>query len=353
MANTFCRYLSNGMRIQTYYNKQAALPCCMYGEPSVHLDDPKFNEKFSVINQRTNCFYCAHEKNSLRKQSFKEVQGDPPAGKIAYLELSVDMTCNAACLSCDDHFSSTWVAQMKKFKLKTEDDYPDFQKPEEIVEQLFNTIDFSYLQHLKFFGGEPFYADTTELFPAKFIEQYDSTQVVLSFVTNGSVRPSEHIQELIRKFKSVNISLSIDGVGEKFNYLRYPLKWEKVLDTIRYMQSLNIDRFIVSCTTSALNVNYCDEIISWADEFFKGDHRFHSVSFSICNGDLSLVAMTEELKQVVVRKYSEHRQLLEMLEPFPCIEDETKRMLNYVNKIDSLRNLSWKKTFPELTEYFI
>lgn len=342
------------MRIQTYYDRQAALPCCKFNEPAIDLADATLSEQFLKIAQRPECRHCDYEKNSLRLQSFRDIPNDPPDGKVAYLELSVDTACNAACLSCNDHFSSTWVKQMKKFKLKTADDYPDFQSPKQIVDQVFNSIDLSYLRHVKFYGGEPFYADSTELFLSRFAQEHDASVVDVSFSTNGSQRPSKQIVELLKQYKNINVSFSIDATERRFDYLRYPLDWNNVQTVLRDFQSLDIDikTFSVAVTTSALNVYYCKDIIDWANNFFAGDSRFNGVHFSFCTGPLSLTAMTEDLKQHMLEKYSNHTNLTDLLTNVPCIPQETRNMLDYVEKMDSFRNLNWKQTFPEIVEYY-
>jgi hypothetical protein len=45
----------------------------------------------------------------------------------------------------------------------------------------------------------------------------------------------KNIIELWKKCKSVQINVSVDGIDEHFNYLRWPLQWSQVRDNIRFI----------------------------------------------------------------------------------------------------------------------
>jgi len=348
----FCGFLSNGLRVQTDWGKLNALPCCLYPNPPIYFTDPEFDQKFTQINDQTHCTGCNHHydvKKSLRGQAQTLVAPDAPNGAITYLELSIDIDCNAACLSCTDSYSSTWVAQNKKFKIKTVDDYPDPQDSKGVVDQLFARYDFSHLKQLVFFGGEPLKAFTTELFLIALCNKFDTSNIDLTFVTNASVPPTHVVSDLFKKFHKVNMNLSLDGIGQQFEYLRYPLKWDRVIDNISYLRTLDVDRFIVTATINPLNAYYCDRLINWAHDYFNGD-RLHSIAFSKCNGIMSLSAIPPKLLGVVQKKYADHGQLSGM---FSSIFSQSKNeMMKYIAAMDRNRKQSWQQIFPEMVEYF-
>jgi sulfatase maturation enzyme AslB (radical SAM superfamily) len=67
------------------------------------------------------------------------------------------------------------------------------------------------------------------------------------------------------KFQNVNFCFSIDGVGPVFEYLRYPLKWDRVQENIKYCRDNNIS-VSASYTISNLNIAYHPETTKWFDD---------------------------------------------------------------------------------------
>jgi MoaA/NifB/PqqE/SkfB family radical SAM enzyme len=345
MANKFCGFLSNGLRVQTDWDRLKVMPCCAYPGAPVYFDDPEFDAKFVKIHNQVSCTGCNyhHEpKNSLR--------GHARDGAITYLELSIDLECNAACLSCNDSFSSTWAAQNKKFKIKSEHDYPDPQDPRKVVDQLFARYNFSHLKQLLFFGGEPMKAPTTELFLTRLVQEYNIADIELTFVTNASLPPPPAVSALFKQFRKVNMNLSLDGIGEQFEYLRYPLSWQRVVDNISYLRTLDVDQFLVTATINPFNAYYCDRLISWANSYFSGD-RLHSVAFSKCTGSMDLYMTPQKLINVLREKYADHPQLARMFNSTTA-QNNTK-MMEYIAAMDRYRKQSWQQVFPEVCEYFV
>ena len=352
MANSFCKYLSNGLRVQSDWGKLMVNPCCLVPTPMVYLTDPLFDQKMNNFHTASACHGCQSENYHMRDRATIDIDGAPENGVISFLELSIDIDCNAACLSCGDFFSSTWVAQNKKFKIKTVDDYPDPQDPDNVVNQLFETFDLSQLQKVSFMGGEPFRAKTTELFLNRLTESYPTSNIKLLFTTNASIRPTPDLISLIAKFKSVSVIFSLDGVDKRFEYLRYPLSWDKVCDTIAYFKTLNILEFGITYTINPFNIYYCDEILNWSDKFFKNDPQFFKVGFVPASGTLGLGPLPLEYKQVLLEKYSTHPRLHKMLTTLPTNNVNYQNLLTYINQMDNFRNLSWKDTFPEIVHFF-
>ena len=40
------------------------------------------------------------------------------------------------------------------------------------------------------------------------------------------------------KLKNLNICISIDGIGKQFEYIRYPLKWDTLLNNLKFFSAL-------------------------------------------------------------------------------------------------------------------
>jgi hypothetical protein len=125
------------------------------------------------------------------------------------------------------------------------------------------------LIHLDLPGGEPFLSGIDE--QKKLLQHYidigRSSQITLHYTTNSTIFPDDSWWQLWNSFKEIDIQLSIDAVGDRYEYIRYPANWSQVV--------LNVDQYIaksqhmtnlklsVSHTVSAYNVYYLDEFFSW------------------------------------------------------------------------------------------
>lgn len=165
------------------------------------------------------------------------------------IKLYTSNVCNSTCVTCGPKHSSAWATL-------------ENQKTFEIINtDLIDSFDYSNIVILNFVGGEPLYEKTNFLILEKLISA-GNTNCNVSITTNGSAILTQKQKDVLGQFKNLNINLSIDGIGPVFEYLRYPLKWNDLLDSIAFYRSLNID-LSVSYTISNLNVLYYQETINW------------------------------------------------------------------------------------------
>ena len=112
------------------------------------------------------------------------------------------------------------------------------------------------LKYVKFFGGEPLFTDTH----LKFIKHIPyPEQVILHYTTNGSIYPNDMILEEWKKFKTIIFAASLDGIEEQFDYVRWPLPWNKVSKNLmRLRENKDIWNIIfrVEFTVNFLNAYY-------------------------------------------------------------------------------------------------
>ena len=64
--------------------------------------------------------------------------------------------------------------------------------------------------------------------PRDFVRQ----EIALALNTNTTYLPGA-ILEKLRKFKKIHMNLSIDSVGDVYEYIRFPAKWEKINNNIK------------------------------------------------------------------------------------------------------------------------
>jgi len=298
---------------------------------------------------------------SPRLRSFNAVpDADVPNGVPVELELSIDLTCNAACLSCGPWSSTTWIKQYIKYDIKSADDTPDLKPSDRWLNEIKKLGPLTHVRSITFLGGEPFKSPV----PVKFLKLVNSTvgldHVRVHFQSNASIVPSLELIPLLRACQRVSYGLSIDGVGDRFNYLRYPLHWNKVVKTLNYVKSLGLDNLMFSlvATTNPLNVYYYREIETWAQDFFKDHVPTDNPDYCLirpnrCSGTLDLALIPSALRAKTIEEYGADHPVSKMLDGLTSDHNvDPTQMLQYLDRWDLLRKKNWRETFPEVAEYF-
>jgi len=88
------------------------------------------------------------------------------------------------------------------------------------------------VKRMEVVGGEPFYTNVWEKVWDRLIEKGYSKNIDLTMSTNGTIFKEKLLHKLAKNFKTVGIALSIDGIGDMFEYLRKNGDWNKVKDNL-------------------------------------------------------------------------------------------------------------------------
>lgn len=363
MANNFCKFLSNGFRIKSEGTTLTYAPCCWYNKEIPLIDNPDFDKQKNAISQITNwvpeCGACkliedsgAYGTQSPRMRSFREIPDDIPNDVPGWIELTIDTTCNAACIMCGPWHSTTWRKQEVKFQLKTKDDLPDLVDPMQWLDFICNKWPLTYVKSVSFLGGEPFQSPVPFEFLKRLKAEHGTLEdITVHFQTNGSVKPDPELLELIKECKIYRHNISIDAVGERFEYLRYPLSWERVQATTDYMKSLNLDniQFVVLATINPLNVWYYDELESWVNETFP-NRTYPVLKPNKSMGTVDFSSTPALLRFHTAKKLGRDHPLTKFLYHSP--QQDWKSLIDYIDRLDGYRKTDWKQVFPDIVGYF-
>ena len=264
------------------------LPCCKY-QPS--SDDLEYNIRIHSLNEYSTsaflnqikqkfiqdqwpagCVRCQiEEQNNI--QSKRQLDHDRWQEHYAQYQLDNDQwitasiafgnTCNLKCITCGSYSSSRWQEEyqtvygqdFRHVKFYRDNFVDDF------VSQAPGII------HLDIPGGEPFLsgvADQKKLLK-HYIKSGKSTDISIHYTTNATIFPDSEWWELWSNFREIDLQLSIDGIGARYEYIRYPANWNNTeSNVIKYLQkNLPNLRLSVSHTVSAYNIFYLDEFFSW------------------------------------------------------------------------------------------
>lgn len=203
----------------------------------------------------------------------------------------LDNICNSACQSCNQNFSTKIGSLYGK-------NFPMIDN-----QHLFDSIPTERIVELDINGGEP----TASPKYQALLGDLPPNLKVLRVNTNGS-RLLPNIEQILDKGIYVTITLSLDGVGDVHDYVRWPIKWERYLGTLESYKKLK-DRFSnldlqAWTTVHALNLKDFSNIQAVAKEF----------------GLKHSWALLENPRQISI-KYSNHLtiQAKEFLESDPVI----------------------------------
>jgi hypothetical protein len=134
--------------------------------------------------------------------------------------------------------------------------------------------DPSRLRGLYFTGGEPMLEKQVELVLDHLIEHGAAGHVTIEMNTNCTVLREPLLEKLLR-FRQVTLGLSIDAVGDCFEYIRYPARWQTVRRNVERLVGLAGERLALSATVVLQAYNVLD-LVS-ALEFFDG----HGIPFNV------------------------------------------------------------------------
>jgi MoaA/NifB/PqqE/SkfB family radical SAM enzyme len=361
MANIFCRYLSNGYRLVLNGSALTYKPCCWY-TTEINVDDPNFERKKDRISKITDwvpeCGCRSLEQSGVngnlppRSRSFVVIPDESTPDNIpVWVELSIDTTCNAACLSCGDHHSTTWRKQNIKFNIKNKDDLPDLLDPLELLEQIKVKFPLDNINAVNFLGGEPFQSPVTYEF-LKYVKNLKGLQnLLVTISTNGSIQPDSKLVDLLSECKDVRYLFSLDGVGEQFEYIRYPLNWKKINDTVKFINATPGNKLLtVLSTVNPLNIFYYDQLEAWAKSA-ELDVNFSNIVPNRCTGTLDLALTPMELRKELTKKYGPDHKISKMISNLNYNYNYSS-MIEYLDLWDNNRKTDWRKLFPEIVKYF-
>lgn len=261
-------------------------------------------------------------------------------------------TCNLKCITCNSETSSRWQKEYNDI-YGVDNKHVKFYKQdfvEKFVKQAPNVV------HFDIPGGEPFLSGVAEQqqLLKYYIDTRQASKITLHYTTNATAFPDHVWWDLWQHFREVDLQLSIDGIGDKYEYIRYPAIWNDVTKNVhRYIaqQGGNI-RLSVSHTVSAYNIYYLDEFFSWCRDTGLPTPWVGRVHNPI---HMRPSVWCEPARQTIVDKlktsqYFEVQTWAELIKN----TDDSAHFLNfkkYLHAHDKYRELSFKKTFPELDKY--
>lgn len=258
--------------------------------------------------------------------------------------------CNLRCTMCNDYLSSGWISEKKKYNIPSREIWLISQK-----DPIWDYIkrNSKYTKAIEFIGGEPFMMLQEEQCDLLdyLIDTGDCRHIILKYNTNGT-RMSQDIVSRWKHFRTIELNVSMDGVKDRFHYLRYPGSWELFEDTLRFYQECSRENpnivIMTLFTTSVLSMGYVGEYLDYcrSRSIKTFLNPLHDPRY------LNIFNTSEKIKKWLISRIDEIddleiQSIKRNLGKFTEI-DYTTEMISVLEDLDRKRNLDFRSTFPEL-----
>lgn len=253
---------------------------------------------------------------------------------IRYVDIRLGNLCNLKCRMCNPWSSSMWVKDwnsvvdtsktLEPSKPLTDDDmawmeelgqWPDWKGTIRNFIKMAPTIREIYLT-----GGEPTLATAQYKLLEYCIDQKLAKKIKLKYNTNLTNIPPKMV-DYWKHFKHVRLNASIDAVGDRDRYIRYPSNWDKVEENFDLLGKIPNVSIQIHCTVQALNIIALPEFFEWVTS--KG-YKDTDVYLNILNHPkcMNIRVLPPELKKQAIEKLKPYEHWLKVVEIMNYMETE-------------------------------
>lgn len=236
------------------------------------------------------------EKRGMRSDRFTHLQRNYDYLKDNYKELDVvkgnnletpydldlrpSNLCNLTCRMCTTVNSSKINDDVEKNPELKEffgtSSYPayDGEKTSKIIEE---GLDLTHVKYIKLLGGEPL-ADKGVVKILKFlVDSGKAKEVTLNMTTNATL--TDRYFDLLSKFKKISLTISLEGTGKTFEYIRDPADWEKCRTNLEQIRNVPTESYIgINLVFQMYNALTVDQWLPWFIEDWQ--HNYYNVGNS-------------------------------------------------------------------------
>jgi MoaA/NifB/PqqE/SkfB family radical SAM enzyme len=227
---------------------------CQYQEKiGHHSHRQKYNEYYYIKNEQSSDYY----KNIVEKLHINTLQ------RPLYVDIHIGNLCNLKCLTCNEKDSSMFHAENKILGI-SEAPNTDYTKFVIDTADAIKEIIHPKLLFLDVRGGETLMVPEIKKVLST-IPNDIAKNITLKIQTNGTTFPDKTWVSIFKKFKNTKVNVSMDAYENDNTYIRYPSNWQKILNTIEYLEQQNI-KFIINTVVSNLNILKLDKLLNWIKE---------------------------------------------------------------------------------------
>ena len=274
------------------------------------------------------------------------------------MELHFGNICNLKCKMCGQQYSNQIGKELLEIGqhekgfiewLKKESgnvniwtnnlsvEYKWFQN-KKIKNKLFKYI-ASNIKQMTVIGGEPtIIPEFWELF--EYLDNHGKLKDLHITLTTNLTNVNPKMTSWLPKLKSWSIWASIDGLGKRTEYIRYPSNFDKICDNLNFYKKLisnDKGQIVLSPAIQLLNIDQLDDLLKWWIDFSEGElGKKFDVEWmaqvwypTICNYDI----LPSDYKNQIANKLEKS---------LPYFSNFNRIKNYYINQITNLRTETLK-----------
>ena len=270
------------------------------------------------------------------------------------MEIKLNNLCNLKCRMCNPTDSTSWNdwGQVEEF-YKKEDNYlvGNIQRLNLVRKPYLDAFDdtdnwwasfeklLPHFRRVEFAGGEPL-MDPQHYRILDMLKPYGH-QIEIKYATNGTtlgISKGRTIHDYWPHFRSVAVNVSIDGIGDVYNYIRGNGDFDQVIRNVQEIQTIpNVSRVVGAVAVQVSNVLSLDKII----KYFLDDVGivFYTNMVGYPNV-LSIQCLPEELKEQATVNLNFAKL---HIEDYKLVKEHPMLLKLTLGQIDSIINYMWAK----------
>ena len=331
------------------------------GETVKSIRRDMLEEKFP-----SNCNECYKKEKNFKSINFNQISNrlyhigklgtspiklyqDENNFELQQLDVRWRNTCNGACVYCGPKLSSRWAVELNDTRRMTK------QAMSDSIEYVYDNI--ASVKMLYLCGGEPMMMKEN----VKLVKIIAETRPDLDIRINTNLSNLNNpVYETIKNLPNIHWILSAEASNDRFEYIRYPLRWTNFIKNLNIIQKLP-HKISMNMSWNILNAFGIFEFIDLMIE--NGLHENSFVVNPVLDPEYyNILNLPEDVingikKEATKRhgrlhdpfmlKYSYEAIIKHCNEPIMHKQQELKQQLEI---LDSRRSLDSKKVFPGLYE---
>ncbi len=382
--NYSCQYLEKSL---TLLPTSEVRPCCRFDVSRYDVKDFTWDHKtpleefytsaqYKMIRQQSRsglpvagCHRCYREEDlgikSMRQKDFPgdAASCDDETLKISMIELGVGRICNLKCRTCDPYFSTKW---------ETDALIANKPIPDKGLDVDLDALDVQFFRNTRFLkitGGEPFYHSAFETLIHRLVQEGLSANIDIEIFSNATKLPDEVFVEALKGFRTVTMTLSIDGLGATNTYLRHPSRWKDIEKSVDFWLGLRASQIALkvqfAVTVSVFNILSLFDLLDW---LYKLETNEPGIIIQNVQDPthLNVSHWPLQIRQAIQSKFLQQKEAFlethvvnttlvkrignieKMLDSVIEQKDVSEQFWRETLALDKARNETFSKVFPEL-----
>lgn len=271
-----------------------------------------------------------------------------------YIDLRIGNVCNLKCVHCFTGNSSKWYED--KLLLDKYENTPNLKFNNDWISEKGNV--WSWIKNniddiicINVLGGEPFVHKDH----LKFLDwciTNKKTHLHLKYITNGISLTPQYLKKL-KKFRKVDLGISLDAVGKTAEFLRFPTRWHSLYSILQTVNK-QLDSAYFNWTCYNLNILRLPETYEFCRDHFP-NIEFRFSDYVTAPAHLSVQNLPYHFKYEIVNKVKivpNSVFYLNFMMQESLWENNKQVLLNYLEDLDKQRKTNWRNVLPEIKELF-